>query len=447
MTSHLDVLNRTVEDCALTRPVGRICEITGGLLRCLGLADKAIIGDRVMIKRRLGAPVWGEIIQIEGRFVDILPDGAPEGAALNDRVILHSSRKFAPGNHWIGRVIDPFGEPIDGKPLLGGTDGMDIMKTPLPAALRAPLGDRINTGLVVMNTLLPVVRGQRLGLFAGSGVGKSRLLAKLAQNMEADVVVVALIGERGREVNEFVTNVLGEEGMRRAVVVAATSDRSALMRRRCAWSAQTIAEYFRDQGKHVLLLSDSITRFAEAHREVAVAMGESPALRGFPPSLNPLIAGLCERAGPGRNGEGTITAIYSVLVAGSDMDEPVADILRGILDGHIVLSRAIAERGRFPAIDVGQSVSRALPDAANESENALINEARKLLGTYEQSSVMIQAGLYNEGADKQLDQAVRVWPELDAFIARSEIGGVSDSFGRLELILRRVQSTKERPIG
>lgn len=447
MTSHLDVLNRTVEDCALTRPVGRICEVTGGLLRCLGLADKAIIGDRVMIKRRLGAPVWGEIIQIEGRFVDILPDGAPEGAALNDRVILYNSRKFAPGNHWIGRVIDPFGEPIDGKPLLGGTDGMDIMKTPLPAALRAPLGDRINTGLVVMNTLLPVVRGQRLGLFAGSGVGKSRLLAKLAQNMEADVVVVALIGERGREVNEFVTNVLGEEGMRRAVVVAATSDRSALMRRRCAWSAQTIAEYFRDQGKHVLLLSDSITRFAEAHREVAVAMGESPALRGFPPSLNPLIAGLCERAGPGRNGEGTITAIYSVLVAGSDMDEPVADILRGILDGHIVLSRAIAERGRFPAIDVGQSVSRALPDAANESENALINEARKLLGTYEQSSVMIQAGLYNEGADKQLDQAVRVWPELDAFIARSEIGGVSDSFGRLELILRRVQSTKERPIG
>ncbi len=225
---------------------------------------------------------------------------------------------------------------------------------------------------MVLNTLLPIVAGQRLGLFAGSGVGKSRLLGQLARNMEADVVVVALIGERGREVNEFVTRVLGGEGMRCAVVVAATSDQSALTRRRCAWAAMSVAEHFRDTGRNVLLLADSVTRFAEAHREIAVAAGEAPALRGYPPSVAPLITALCERAGPGAAGQGHITAVFSVLVAGSDMEEPVADILRGVLDGHVVLSRDIAERGRFPAIDVGRSVSRSLPDAATAAENTLL---------------------------------------------------------------------------
>jgi flagellum-specific ATP synthase len=311
------------------------------------------------------------------------------------------------------------------------------MTPPPKAAGRRHMGERLDTGLSVFNTILPIVRGQRIGLFAGSGVGKSTLLAKLAQHMEADVVVMALIGERGREVNHFVEQVLGPEGMRRAVVVAATSDQSPLVRRRCAWAAMTIAEHFRDQGKNVLLLADSVTRFAEAHREISAASGEAPALRGFPPSVTPLITGMCERAGPGTGDQGDITAVFSVLVAGSDMDEPIADILRGVLDGHIVLNREIAERGRFPAIDVSRSVSRSLPAAATKEENDLILDVRKYLGSYEQSEVMIRAGLYSEGTDPVLDTAVKLWPELDGFFGRDDPNGVKSSFDRLKLLLRR----------
>jgi flagellum-specific ATP synthase len=291
--------------------------------------------------------------------------------------------------------------------------------------------------MAVFNTLLPIVRGQRMGLFAGSGVGKSMLLGHLARNMQADVVVVALIGERGRELGEFVRHVLGPEGMARAVIVAATSDRSALVRRRCALTAMTVAEHFRDAGRHVLLLADSITRFAEAHREVAIAAGEMPALRGFPPSTAHAIMSLCERAGPGEGMQGDITALLTVLVAGSDMEEPVADILRGVLDGHVVLDREIAERGRYPAIDLLRSVSRSLPLAASEEENRLIVQARHLLGTYARAETMVRAGLYTEGSDPTLDQAIRIWPELDAFLAEREPANASNSFARLGLLLRR----------
>ena len=218
--------------------------------------------------------------------------------------------------------------------------------------------------------------------------------------------MLALIGERGRELREFVENALGKEGMKRAIVVTATSDRSPVVRRRCAWAAMAVAEHFRDQGAHVLLLADSITRFAEAHREVAVAAGELPSLRGYPPSTAHMIMSLCERAGPGPDGAGDITALFSVLVAGSDMEEPVADILRGVLDGHVVLDRAIAERGRFPAIDLLRSVSRSLPQAASEAENKIIGRTRQLLGAYEKSELMIRAGLYAEGSDPVLDQAI-----------------------------------------
>ena len=256
--------------------------------------------------------------------------------------------------------------------------------------------------------------------------------------------MIALIGERGREVNEFLNRTLGPEGMARSVIVAATSDQPAMLRRRCTPAAMCVAEHFRDQGKQVLFLADSITRLAEAHRETALAGGETPALRGFPPSVTPLITGLTERAGPGRAGQGAITSVFTVLVAGSDMDEPIADILRGVLDGHIVLSRDIAERGRFPAIDVGRSVSRALPEAASAEENRLISEARQLLGAYERSEVMVRAGLYSEGADPLLDQAVRAWPELDQFFASAETQGIANSFDKLRLILRRAGGNVDR---
>ncbi|MGV6803329.1 MAG: FliI/YscN family ATPase [Ruegeria sp.] len=422
------------------RRMGVVTGVSGGVVDIGGLANLARIGDHLNLQRSDGRTLAGEVLSIEGNSIHMLPVSTPDGVQLGDCVFLVPTPIFAPGMHWLGRVVDPFGKPLDGKPLLSGSQERDIMASPPSAVDRKPLGKRMGTGLAVLNTLLPVVRGQRIGLFAGSGVGKSTLLATLAKSMQADAVVLALVGERGREVNEFVETALGSEGLQRSVVVAATSDQSALARRRCAWSAMAVAEYLRDQGLNVLFLADSVTRFAEAHREVAVATGEPPSLRGYPPSTAPLIAGLCERAGPGTAEQGDITAVFSVLVAGSDMDEPVADILRGILDGHIVLSREIAERGRFPAIALSQSVSRSLPDAATAEENKLIADARRLVGSYEQSEVMIKAGLYSQGSDPLLDQAVRVHDELDAFIARFEPEGIQDSFDRLSVILRRASA-------
>ncbi len=418
--------------------VGRVVAVQGGVLRASGLSGAARLGDRVRVSLRGGAVLTGEVLQLDAASILVLPDAAAEGVALGDRVRLLGAARIAPSETWIGRVIDPFGAPLDGRPLLRGPCPRPLRASPPDPATRRPLGPRLETGMAAFNTLLPLVRGQRMGLFAGSGVGKSMLLGHLARHVQADVVVVALIGERGRELGEFVREVLGPEGMRRAVIVAATSDRSPLVRRRCAWTAMAVAEHFRDAGRHVLLLADSITRFAEAHREVATAAGEMPALRGFPASTSHAIMSLCERAGPGGGlSAGDITALFTVLVAGSDMDEPVADILRGVLDGHVVLSREIAERGRYPAIDALRSVSRSLPRAASAEENALIARARDLLGRYARSETMLRAGLYAEGSDPGLDQAIRVWPDLDGFLAASEPGDAANSFARLAVILRR----------
>jgi flagellum-specific ATP synthase len=308
---------------------------------------------------------------------------------------------------------------------------------PPAAAQRRGLGERLSTGVAVFDTLLPLVRGQRIGLFAGSGVGKSSLLARFARGVAADVVVIALVGERGRELRDFTERVLGSEGMARSVVVTATSDQSALQRRRCALSALTVAEHFRDQGLHVLLLVDSVTRFAEAHREVALASGEAASLRGYPPSTAHAIMSLAERAGPGGGEAGDITAVLSVLVAGSDMEEPVADIIRGTLDGHVVLDRKIAERGRYPAIDLLRSVSRSLPEAASSAENALISDARRTLGAYDRAEMMVHAGLYVQGTDPVVDRAIRLWPQLDGFLAEdAPAGGPDASFARLRACLQ-----------
>lgn len=437
MPIDLTVLSQRIANIQKFRPLGRVARIEAGMIDIAGLDFVARIGDPLILRRADAEDLRGEVLQISDGLVRMLPERDPVSVALNDRVVLKRGEGFAPCDAWIGRVIDPLGQPIDNKPLPKGLEARDVIADPPAPATRQPLGDRLSTGLSVLNTLLPVVEGQRIGLFAGSGVGKSSLLSHLAQHMASDVVVVALIGERGRELNHFVTEVLGSEGMKRAVVVAATSDQSPLMRRRCAWSAMAVAEHFRDAGKSVLFLADSVTRFAEAHREIATAAGEAPALRGYPPSTAQMMMSLCERAGPGSQGQGAITGVFSVLVAGSDMEEPVADVLRGTLDGHIVLSRQIAERGRYPAIDVSRSVSRSLPAAASDSENALISETRKLLGAYERSEMMIRSGLYAPGSDPVLDHAVRAWPDLDAFIGEPETQDIARSFDRLNLILRR----------
>ncbi|WP_343080509.1 FliI/YscN family ATPase [Ostreiculturibacter nitratireducens] len=415
--------------------VGSVVSIERGTLEVAGLDQKVALGDRVRVLASNGRSLDGEILSLSPGRVTVLPDSSPEGIALGARVENLGQIGLAPDDSWIGRVIDPFGKPLDGRPILRGTIPRGLRDGPPQAAGRRRLGERLDTGVAVFNTLLPLVRGQRVGLFAGSGVGKSSLMGKFARGVAADVVVVALIGERGRELREFVEHAMGPEGMARSVVVAATSDQSPLVRRRCAWAAMTVAEHFRDRGLHVLLLADSITRFAEAHREVALAGGEPPTLRGFPPSTSHQIMALAERAGPGAEGSGDITAVFSVLVAGSDMEEPVADILRGVLDGHVVLDRSIAERGRYPAIDLLRSVSRSLPTAATEAENALIGEARRLLGAYDRAEMMIRAGLYVSGSDSLVDRAIRVWPDLDAFLAEDAPEGVAASFSRLAAIV------------
>lgn len=418
---------RAVEPCAST---GRIVTLSAGSVGVAGLDRVAALGDVVSLPGGLG----GEIVRIDATGCHVLAEGDAAGLGLGQDVRHLGPRRIAPGNGWIGRIVDPDGRPLDGRPLFPGPRPRPLRAAPPPPTSRRGLGARLDTSLAVFDTLLPIVRGQRIGLFAGSGVGKSRLLSQLARGIPADVVVIGLIGERGREVRDFVEQTLGPEGMARAVVVAASSDRSALTRARAALTMMTVAEHFRDEGAHVLLLADSITRYAEAAREVATASGEAASLRGFPPSMAQMVMSLCERAGPGAAGQGDITAVMSVLVAGSDMEGPVADVMRGVLDGHVVLDRKIAERGRFPAVDLLRSVSRSLPDAASADENRLIAAARRALGAYDRVELMLQAGLYSHGTDPETDHAVAVWPALDSFLAESS-DGAAKGFARLAGIL------------
>ncbi|WP_415405017.1 FliI/YscN family ATPase [Tateyamaria sp. SN3-11] len=435
--ARLKSLNKHLSGLQVARRLGRVIGVQGGMLSVTGLDQDARIGDRAEITRRDGSVLHGEVVQLTPSGAIVLPDSPVAGIALADRVVLDRNAGIAPDMSWLGRIIDPDGNPLDGMPLTAGLAPRALLSQPPAAATRRPLGQRLDTGHVVFDTMLPIVRGQRIGLFAGSGVGKSSLMGRLAQVMTADVVVIAMIGERGREVRHFADDVLGEAGRKRTILIAATSDQSPLVRRRCAWTAMAVAEHFRDQGLSVLLLADSITRFAEAHREVAVAAGEAPVLRGFPPSTSHMIMSLCERAGPGAHDQGDITAVFSVLVAGSDMDEPIADILRGVLDGHVVLDRTIAERGRFPAVDILRSVSRSLPSAASEEENEIIAQIRRHMSVYSQNQMMISAGLYSAGADPDIDAAMQISPAIDDAMTLTHAQGCAHSFDQLKLVLRR----------
>lgn len=420
----------------VARAAGRVRAVGRGVAEVTGLSGDAAIGDLVRIGPKARS-MTGEVLHLNADVATVLPDGSGDGLSVRMSAVHLGAATIAPDDSWMGRIVDPGGAPLDGRPILPGPRRRSLSAAPPSPTERRPLGARIETGMAVFNTLLPLVRGQRIGLFAGSGVGKSTLLASLAQGVDADVVVIAMVGERGREVREFVERVLGPAGMARTVIVAATSDRSAALRRRCAPAAMAVAEHFRDSGRHVLFLANSVTRLADAHREIALAGGEPASLRGHPPSMAPVITGLCERAGPGTDDQGDITAVFTVLVAGSDMDEPVADVLRGVLDGHVVLDRAIAERGRFPAIDLLRSVSRSLPHCASAAENTLIGESRRLLGAYERAEMMIQAGLYAPGSDPTVDAAIDVWPRLDDFISKREPDSVRNSFQSLGRCLTR----------
>jgi flagellum-specific ATP synthase len=320
------------------------------------------------------------------------------------------------GPQLLGRIIDGAAQPLDGLGPLNCDDTVRLTGVPMNPLGRQPISQALDVGVRTINSLLTVGRGQRIGLFAGSGVGKSVLLGMMSRYTSADVIVVGLIGERGREVKEFVDRILGPEDRRRAVVVAAPADTPPLMRLHGAWLATAVAEYFRDRGKSVLLIMDSLTRFAQAQREIGLAIGEAPATKGYPPSVFARLPQLCERAGNGLQGSGSITAFYTVLAEGDDQNDPIVDAARAILDGHIVLSRRIAEGGRYPAIDVEASVSRAMHEIVPPEHYELARRFRQQLATYEQNRDLIAIGAYQRGSDPRIDAAIAVWPKLERFL-------------------------------
>lgn len=428
------------------RRFGRVVGVRGALIEVEGLAGAARIGARLAIGEGAGA-IAAEVTGIDRNLAQCLPFGDVQGIVAGSRVDLRAGQfVIHPGPLWLGRIVNGLGDPIDGQgPLLGAGEGRAIRATPLRAAERGRVGERLDTGVRALDIFVPLCSGQRLGLFAGSGVGKSVLLSMLARWTGCDVAVIGLIGERGREVQEFVQDDLGADGLARAVVVVATSDEPALMRRQAAWTTLAVAEYFRDAGLRVLCLMDSVTRFAMAQREIGLASGEPPATKGYPPTVFAELPRLLERAGPGLAGQGSITGVFTVLVDGDDHNEPIADAVRGILDGHVVITRAIAERGRYPAIDVLRSVSRTLPDAHGPNENRLRMAARAVLSTYNDMQEIIRLGAYKAGSNPEVDRAIRLAPQIEMLLSqgKQDPGTMDGSFGRLAEIM---ESTDAHPL-
>jgi flagellum-specific ATP synthase len=367
-----------------------------------------------------------------------MPFAALEGVRRGCRAIVSSQPgAVRPSGGWLGRVVNAMGEPIDGKgPLPAGPEPYPFRNMPPPAHARQRVGGPLDLGVRALNTFITCCRGQRMGVFSGSGVGKSVLLSMLARNVAADVSVIGLVGERGREVQEFLQDDLGAEGLARSVVVVSTSDEPALMRRQAAFLTLSISEYFRDQGQDVLVLMDSVTRFAMAQRDIGLSAGEPPTAKGYTPTVFTELPRLLERAGPGAE-RGTITGIFTVLVEGDDHNEPVSDAVRGILDGHIVMERQIAERGRYPAINVLKSVSRTMPRAADPNYLADIVRARQVMATYADMEELIRLGAYRPGASADVDEAIRLHGPLEAFLAqdKSEATGMAEGYAMLHQIL------------
>lgn len=419
MSSLLDHLIADISRVSDRRVFGRVAAVQGMLVEIEGVEGHLSIGDRCVLTARRDRRVSCEVIGFRDNRALAMPYGALEGVALGARAeILNAEPVMRPTDAWLGRVINAFGEPVDGNgPLPIGEEGYPIRNDPPPAHRRQRIGRKIDLGVRCLNTFTTCCRGQRMGIFAGSGVGKSVLMAMMARFSEAEVIVIGLIGERGREVQEFIQDELGPEGLARSVVVVATSDESALMRREAAHVTLTVAEYFRDQGKDVLCLMDSVTRFAMAQREIGLSAGEPPATKGYTPTVFAELPRLLERAGPGTE-EGSITGLFTVLVEGDDHNEPISDAVRGILDGHIVLDRTIAHRNRFPAVNILRSVSRTMPDCNTEAQTALVNRARQLLASYDDMSELIRLGAYRKGSDPLVDEAIEHFRPIEGFIAQ-----------------------------
>lgn len=404
----------------------RLLEHSGQVRQFFGLLIEAsgpdvFLGERCEIRSRdRTSTLSAEVVGIRDGKVLLMPYGELRGIRKGSDIVASGQPVRVPvGEQLLGRVIDPFGKPLDGGDDLGCSEFYDLFASPLNPLHRPAISQPLETGVKCIDTMLTIGRGQRLGIFSGSGVGKSTLLGMIARNVTADINVIALIGERGREVLEFIKKSLGEEGMRRSVVVVATSDQSALLRSHAALAATAIAEYFRDRGRDVLLTMDSVTRFAMAQREIGLSIGEPPTARGYTPSVFAMLPRLLERAGTAASG-GSITALYTVLVEGDDMNEPIADHVRSIVDGHIVLSRKLAHQAHYPAIDILQSVSRLANDLRDDAHSDLAQLAQRYTSAYQNSKDMLDLGAYQHGANPELDRAVAVMPALRDFLCQKE---------------------------
>src|SRR6185437_1656205 len=422
---------------------GRVVGVRGLMVEVAGPIHAMSVGARIVIDTGGNRFIPCEVIGFSGNNAVVMPFAGLEGVRRGCRaVIANAASQVRPSQAWLGRVLNAMGEPIDGKgPLTQGASPMSFRNQPPPAHSRKRVGAPLDLGVRVLNAFATTCRGQRMGIFAGSGVGKSVLLSMMARNVAADVSVIGLVGERGREVQEFLQDDLGEEGLARSVVVVSTSDEPALMRRQAAFLTLSIAEYFRDEGKDVLALMDSVTRFAMAQRKIGLSAGEPPASYFYTATVFTELPKLLERAGPGTD-QGTITGIFSVLVDGDDHNEPVADAVRGILDGHIVMERAIAERGRYPAVNILKSISRTMPRAADPDFVPVIGRARQVMATYADMEELIRLGAYRAGSSPEVDEAIALHKPIEDFLgqAKEEATSLPEGYARLKDILAGVET-------
>lgn len=411
--------------------IGSVEKIVG--LRIESIGPKAKIGDITYIKTLQGEEVMAEVVGIEGKKVLLMPYHDPKGIGFGCQVYNSGKTLEVKISHeMLGRVVDALGNPIDGQPFQHIHAKMPVNGVASNPFERPRIDTVMPLGVKAIDGILSVGKGQRMGIFAGSGVGKSTLMGMIARNVQADINIIALVGERGREVNEFIERDLGVEGMKRSIVVVATSDQSAMMRSKCAQSATAIAEYFRDQGLDVLLMMDSLTRFAMAEREIGLGIGEAPIARGYTPGIYTALPKLLERTGNFE--KGSITGLYTVLVEGDDTNEPISDTVRGIIDGHIMLSRKIAAKNHYPAIDILNSISRLMNDISTSSHKISASTLRNLLATYEENSDLLMIGAYKVGSNPDLDQAIEKMKDINAFLTQQVDDGwaFEDSISALE---------------
>lgn len=414
----LQKYSQAINATNFTRTTGRVNQFFGLVVEASG--PEVFVGERCEIfSSNNTTPVSAEVVGIRGDNVLLMPYGHLRGIKVGSEVVASGKPVEVPvGNSMLGRVIDAFGEPLDDKGAIETVEARSVYPETINPLKRPRIESVLETGLKSIDSLLTIGRGQRIGIFAGSGVGKSTLLGMIAKNMDADVNIIALVGERGREVVDFIEKNLGEEGLARSVIVVATSDQPALVRSHAAHSATAIAEFFRDQGKDVVLVMDSITRFAMAQREIGISIGEPPTARGYTPSVFAMLPRLLERGGTSNSG-GSITAFYTVLVEGDDFNEPISDSIRSILDGGIVLTRELVNQRHFPAIDILQSNSRLLQELVNETEVEDIAKLIHLLDIYNTSKDMIDIGAYKTGVNTELDKAIKLMPEINAFLCQT----------------------------